>query len=166
VLFDRICRDNAIVDRLTRPASPTTTGKVERFHQTLRRELLEDAAPFADLAAAQAAVDRWVGEYNTTRPHQALAMASPADRFASTSRADRELLPLRLPAALHLAPPPAAPPAEPATPLPVPPPTAAAGAVEFDRVVPASGNLKVAGEQFWPGPDRAGARSRSGPTAT
>ena len=31
VLFDRICRDNAITHRLTQPASPTTTGKVERF---------------------------------------------------------------------------------------------------------------------------------------
>ena len=30
------------------------------------------------------------------------------------------------------------------------------GAVEFDRVVPASGNLSVAGKQFWLGPDRAG----------
>jgi transposase InsO family protein len=31
VLFDRICRENGIVHRLTQPASPTTTGKVERF---------------------------------------------------------------------------------------------------------------------------------------
>ena len=150
MLFDRICRDNAIAHRLTRPASPTTTGKVERFHQTLRRELLDDADPFMDLAAAQAAVDAWVSEYNTTRPHQALDMATPADRFAPASRADRELLPLRLPATLDLAPP-ASQPAEPAT-----PPAMAEGAVEFDRVVPASGNLKVAGKQFWLGPDRAG----------
>jgi transposase InsO family protein len=57
VLFDRICRENGIVHRLTQPASPTTTGKVERFHQTLRRELLDEAGEFPDLAAAQAAVD-------------------------------------------------------------------------------------------------------------
>ena len=42
MLFDRICRENGIVHRLTQPATPTTTGKVERFHQTLRRELLDD----------------------------------------------------------------------------------------------------------------------------
>ncbi|MBD3138132.1 hypothetical protein IEI92_17945 [Microbispora bryophytorum] len=30
------------------PRSPTTIGKVERFHQTLRRELLDDAVPFED----------------------------------------------------------------------------------------------------------------------
>jgi transposase InsO family protein len=32
VLFDRICRDNGIVHRLTQPSAPTTTGKVERLH--------------------------------------------------------------------------------------------------------------------------------------
>lgn len=36
VLFDRICRENGIIHRLTEPRSPTTTGKVERFHRTLR----------------------------------------------------------------------------------------------------------------------------------
>lgn len=34
VLFDRILRDNGIVHRLTRVRSPTTTGKIERFHKT------------------------------------------------------------------------------------------------------------------------------------
>jgi transposase InsO family protein len=85
VLFDRICRDNGITHRLTQPRSPTTTGKVERFHGSLRRELLDDAVPFADLAAAQAAVDGWVQEYNTRRPHQALGMAVPADRFSNAT---------------------------------------------------------------------------------
>src|SRR3954466_9438863 len=100
VLFDRICRDNGIAHRLTQPASPTTTGKVERFHQTLRRELLDDHDPFPSRTAAQAALDAWVGGYNTTRPHQALDMACPADRFTPVGDADRELLPLRLPATL------------------------------------------------------------------
>ena len=77
VLFDRICRDNGITHRLTQPRHPTTTGKIERFHGSLRRELLDDAVPFTDLAAAQAAIDGWVDEYNTTRPHQAIGMADP-----------------------------------------------------------------------------------------
>ena len=104
VLFDRICRDNAITHRLTQPASPTTTGKVERFHQTLRRELLTDHDPFESLLAAQAAIDTWVTEYNCDRPHQSLDPVHPvvpADRFVSGQH-DREqadeLLPLRLPA--------------------------------------------------------------------
>ena len=37
VLFDRICRENGIEHLLTAAAvSPTTTGKIERFHRTLR----------------------------------------------------------------------------------------------------------------------------------
>jgi transposase InsO family protein len=43
VLFERVCRENGITAKLTRPYSPTTTGKVERWHQTLRRELLDAA---------------------------------------------------------------------------------------------------------------------------
>ena len=40
VLFDKICRQNGIAHRLTAPRSPTTTGKIERFHRTLRTEFL------------------------------------------------------------------------------------------------------------------------------
>ena len=40
VLFDWICRENGIKHILTAPRSPTTTGKVERWHKTLRREFL------------------------------------------------------------------------------------------------------------------------------
>ena len=81
VLFERICRRNGIRQRLTKPYSPTTTGKVERWHQTLQLELLNDAGPFASIEAAQAAVDGWRQEYNHHRPHQSLDMACPADRF-------------------------------------------------------------------------------------
>ena len=59
VLFDRICRENGIKHLLTAPRSPTTTGKVERFHKTLRREFL-DGKVFVDLDDAQAAIDAWV----------------------------------------------------------------------------------------------------------
>ncbi len=38
VLFDRICRENGVEHLLTQPRSPTTTGKIERFHRTLRLE--------------------------------------------------------------------------------------------------------------------------------
>ncbi|MFG1629067.1 IS481 family transposase [Kribbella sp. NPDC049227] len=80
VLFDRICRENGITHRLTQPRSPTTTGKVERFHRALRTEFRTDRV-FASLEAAQAELDAWVTEYNHRRPHQAIAMATPADRF-------------------------------------------------------------------------------------
>jgi transposase InsO family protein len=156
VLFDRICRDNGIVHRLTQPATPTTTGKIERFHQTLRRDLLADHDSFVDLDEVQATLDVWVADdYNTRRPHQSLDMASPADRFTPIPEAERQALPLRLPAALVAAPALPAPPT-PERVLPLPPPAPTPGAVEFDRVVPASGNLSVDGKQFWLGPARAG----------
>ena len=87
VLFDRICRDNGITHRLTEPACPTTTGKVERFHKTFRREFLDHALPFDTVLAAQAALDTWVTGYNCDRPHQALDMGYPADRFAPSQQA-------------------------------------------------------------------------------
>jgi Integrase core domain len=103
VLFDRICRDNGISHRLTPPPTPTTTGKIERFHQSLKRELVDHCGPFESIQDAQAVVDTWVEEYNTRRPRQALDMAYPADRFftaeAKTAQA-AELLPLKLPATL------------------------------------------------------------------
>lgn len=86
VLFDKICRENGIVHRLTAPASPTTTGKVERFHRTLRQEFLGGQI-FPSQVVAQKELDDWVGDYNTMRPHQSLGMATPADRFGT--RQDR-----------------------------------------------------------------------------
>jgi transposase InsO family protein len=83
VLFDRICRENGISHRHTGVRSPTTTGKIERFHQSLRKEFLQDRT-FNSVEAAQAALDAWVADYNTNRPHQALEMATPADRFRLT----------------------------------------------------------------------------------
>lgn len=90
VLFDRICRENGIHHLLTAPRSPTTTGKVERWHKTLRRELL-DGRVFADLDDAQAAVDAWVRHYNHERPHQGIGMVPPtsASGWRRRSRSSR-----------------------------------------------------------------------------
>ena len=92
VAFDRICADNGIAHLLTAPHSPTTTGKVERFHRTLRAEWVRrhDWA-FATMAEAQASLDAWVADYNTERPHQSLGMVPPAERF-SLARTDRAVV--------------------------------------------------------------------------
>lgn len=83
VLFDRICHDNGIKHILTAPYSPTTTGKIERFHRTVRDEFLCDHdRVHATIAEAQAALDQWVAEYNTTRNHQSIGDRPPAERFA------------------------------------------------------------------------------------
>lgn len=160
VLFDRICRENGIAHRLTQPASPTTTGKVERFHQTLRRELLDDCGALESIGAAQAATDAWVQEYNSIRPHQALDMQSPGDRFTPVPKQERDVLGLRVPGVLASVPQQRTPLAEP-DPAEVSPVSAGlpdlvpalvqlepGRPVEFERVVPASRNLQVAGKQF------------------
>jgi transposase InsO family protein len=82
VLFDRICAENGIRHLLTAPRSPTTTGKVERWHKTIRAEFLaEHDYQHATIAELQQVLDAWVAYYNTERPHQALGMRAPIDRF-------------------------------------------------------------------------------------
>ena len=97
VLFDRICANNGIRHLLTAPYAPTTTGKVERFHRTMRSDFLVDHdRVHHSMAALQRALDRWVDEYNTTRPHQSLGDRPPAERFALAAEhraADLEMPP-------------------------------------------------------------------------
>ncbi len=81
VLFDRICRENGIRHLLTAPSSPTTTGKVERFHKTVRSEFLRGRI-FSSIEEAQAELDAWVAFYNTERPHQGIGMVPLHTRFA------------------------------------------------------------------------------------
>ena len=80
VLFDRICRENGIRHLLTAPRSPTTTGKVERFHKTLRREFLTGKV-FESIDDAQTQVDAWVCHYNYRRRHQGIGDVVPWERF-------------------------------------------------------------------------------------
>jgi transposase InsO family protein len=98
VLFDRVCRENGIQHLLTQPRSPTTTGKIERFHRAIRTEFRTDRT-FSSLAAAQAELGEWVDDYNTNRPHQALDMATPAQRFWREHTAP--LTELRAPSTTH-----------------------------------------------------------------
>ena len=68
-----------------RPYHPQTQGKEERFHRTLKAEVL-DGRCFQDLAQAQAAFDAWRGVYNHHRPHQALGQHVPARRYRVSPR--------------------------------------------------------------------------------
>ena len=160
VLFDKICRRNAITHRLTAPRSPTTTGKIERFHQTLRRELLDDARPFMSLLAAQAALDDWVREYNASARtrrwssragHAGRALPARAGRAAraaaavaagAAGRGSRRRRRTRASSARS-------------TPAPTPQPVAGrAGRVRSRR--PGVGEPDGLQRQFWLGPARAG----------
>ena len=82
VLFDRICRENGITHRLTAPASPTTTGKIERFHRTLREEFLTGRL-FGDRAAPRPSSTR--GSTTTTPTGPTLPAACDHRRRGSSS---------------------------------------------------------------------------------
>ncbi len=138
VLFDQICRENGITHRLTKIHSPTTTGKIERLHQTLQRELLDVHGPFESIEALQAALDAWREEYNTDRPHQSLGMAFPASRFTPASSP----LELRIPAQLTAS-----------TPQPKPPQPAAGLPPALE---PASAGSTHGGHHHQPGLDCCG----------
>jgi transposase InsO family protein len=69
----------------SRPYHPQTQGKDERFHRTLKAEALS-GPPFEDLAQAATTLERWRGVYNSERPHEAIAMATPLDRFSLSPR--------------------------------------------------------------------------------
>jgi len=87
VLFDRVCTENGMRHLLTAPRSPTTTGKIERFHKTMRAEWVRpNDHRFGTIAEAQASLDAWVAEYNTARPHQSLGGRPPAERFVLAAR--------------------------------------------------------------------------------
>jgi transposase InsO family protein len=75
-----------------RPFHPQTQGKDERFHRTLKAEVLS-GHHFSDLNACQRAFDRWRPIYNHERPHQALDMERPGQRYCPSPRSFPEVLP-------------------------------------------------------------------------
>jgi len=75
-----------------RPYHPQTQGKDERFHRTLKAEVL-NGRHFADLAECQRAFESWRHIYNHHRPHQALDLAKPGERYRHSPRSFPEALP-------------------------------------------------------------------------
>lgn len=75
-----------------RPYHPQTRGKDERFHRSLKAEVLQGCA-FRDLDHCQRAFDDWRLVYNHQRPHEALAMGVPAERYRLSPRPFPETLP-------------------------------------------------------------------------
>lgn len=76
----------------SRPAHPQTNGKEERFHRTLKAEVL-GSRQFTDFSEVQRHFDDWRRVYNAVRPHQALSMQTPAQRYQPSKRSMPKTLP-------------------------------------------------------------------------
>jgi Integrase core domain len=82
--------------RHSRPDHPQTCGKVERFHQTLKKWLT--TRPRArTLRQLQAQLDSFRGYYNTQRPHRALGRRTPIQAYQARPKAVPTGLPWRTP---------------------------------------------------------------------
>ena len=68
------------------PGHPQTQGKIERFHQTLKRWLGQQPAA-TDLAGLQARLEAFRLAYNEQRPHRAIGRATPGEAYRATPRA-------------------------------------------------------------------------------
>lgn len=73
------------------PRHPQTQGKEERFHRTLKTELLK-YYQFKDLSDAQLHFDEWREVYNNIRPHEGIGMLCPANRYVESSKRFPEIL--------------------------------------------------------------------------
>ncbi len=69
----------------SRPYHPQTNGKDERFHRTLKRDVLHGQI-YASLDACQRAFDGFREVYNSERPHEALDMDTPMSRYRVSPR--------------------------------------------------------------------------------
>ena len=83
--FERWLMDLDILPIHGRPLHPQTQGKIERFHRTMKNELIKRKA-FIDLPDADKHLNEWRIKYNEVRPHEAINMLCPADVYKPSDR--------------------------------------------------------------------------------
>lgn len=83
--FEKWLMDHDVLPIHCRMKHPQTQGKIERFHRTMKRELLNHQT-FANCEEANIALNEWRIKYNTVRPHQALNMRCPAEVYEPSTR--------------------------------------------------------------------------------
>lgn len=81
-LLAAVCRARQLAQRFTRPYTPRTDGKAERFIQTLLREWAYRVA-YPSSAHRTAALERWLHHYNWHHPHSAFNGQPPISRVVS-----------------------------------------------------------------------------------
>jgi transposase InsO family protein len=70
----------------SRPYHPQTCGKVERFHQTLKRYLAKQP-PAQSISELQSQIDRFAAYYNQVRPHRATGRRTPQSVYEGRDKA-------------------------------------------------------------------------------
>ncbi len=83
--FETLLDGLHVAQKNSRPNHPTTCGKVERFHQTLKKWLT--AHPAATLTELQALLDQFIDEYNQQRPHRSLCDRTPIAAYHARPKA-------------------------------------------------------------------------------
>lgn len=83
--FERWLMDLDVLPIHGRPFHPQTQGKIERFHRTMKNELLNRRV-FLDIADANEQLNLWRTKYNEIRPHEAINMRCPADVYVPSER--------------------------------------------------------------------------------
>ena len=83
--FERWLMDLDVLPIHGRLVHPQTQGKIERFHRSMKDELLK-YRQFADCNEADAALNCWREKYNYVRPHEALGMRCPGQVYAPSQR--------------------------------------------------------------------------------
>lgn len=84
--FEHLLDSLGIIQKNSRPNHPTTCGKVERFHQTLKRWLTAHPTP-TTIIELQGQLDEFVNHYNHCRPHRSLNGRTPAAAYQARPKA-------------------------------------------------------------------------------
>src|SRR5580765_8502142 len=86
--FETELRRLHVVQKNSRPAHPTTCGKVERFQQTMKKWLRAQPVQPASIAELRILLEAFTDEYNHRRPHRSLPhRATPAARYNTMPKA-------------------------------------------------------------------------------
>ena len=84
--FEKWLMDLDILPIHGRVKHPQTQGKIERFHRTMKDELLKHCV-IADIEDAERQLQLWRNKYNNIRPHEALGMKCPGEVYSRSQRA-------------------------------------------------------------------------------
>ena len=96
VSFEINLREHGVRPITSRPFHPQTCGKIERFHQTLKKWLRRQRIA-RNLDELQAQLDKFIDYYNTARPHRGIGRVTPLERWNASPKMINPAVPLPAP---------------------------------------------------------------------